>query len=258
MLNDCINTSSQRKGRPPLDEARQRERAHRILDAAGELILRWGYDKTTIDDVARASEVAKGTIYLHWRTREDLFAALLRRERLDLLRAVRQSLPDGGTLRDLIQRLAAELLGRPLMKASLLRDTGVLGKMTRVRRTEDTSAELKAGFERYFRELMKNGALREDLTPAEHLTVIISVVYGFLCVPPLLPETLALSDERLAELMAETAETATGATKATPAVLRASVEYLDHAVAAAERKLNASLGTKSLKTTSLKTEERVR
>ncbi|MFI6326289.1 TetR/AcrR family transcriptional regulator [Nonomuraea sp. NPDC050556] len=241
MLNDCINISSQRKGRPPLDEARQRERAHRILDAAGELILRWGYDKTTIDDVARASDVAKGTIYLHWRTREDLFAALLRRERLDLLRAVRQSLPNGGTLRDLIQRMVAELLARPLMKASLLRDTDVLGKMAKVKRTQDASAELKAGFDRYFSALMQNGALREDLTPAEHLTVIISVVYGFLCVPQLLPPPLALSDERLAEL---TAETATEATKATPAVLQASLEYLDHAVAAAERKLDESLKTK--------------
>ena len=57
-------------------------RAHRILDAASSLILRWGYNKTTIDDVARQAGVAKGTIYLHWNTREELFAALIHRERL--------------------------------------------------------------------------------------------------------------------------------------------------------------------------------
>ncbi|HEX5414643.1 MAG TPA: helix-turn-helix domain-containing protein, partial [Chloroflexota bacterium] len=66
------------------DSPRQRERARRILDAAAELILRWGYDKTTIDDIARQAGVAKGTIYLHWKTREDLFAALVRREKLDM------------------------------------------------------------------------------------------------------------------------------------------------------------------------------
>ncbi|WP_163569887.1 helix-turn-helix domain-containing protein [Fodinicola feengrottensis] len=56
-------------------------RAERVLDAAAELIVRWGYDKTTIEDIARARRGrAKGTIYLHWKTREDLFIALLRRE----------------------------------------------------------------------------------------------------------------------------------------------------------------------------------
>ena len=59
------------------DRSWRQERADRILDAAAELILRWGYKKTTIDDIAKQSRVAKGTIYLHWKTREDLFMALL-------------------------------------------------------------------------------------------------------------------------------------------------------------------------------------
>src|SRR5512133_3371714 len=58
------------------------DRAHRILDTATALILRWGYSKTTIDDIARQAGVAKGTIYLHWKTREALFAALMTREKL--------------------------------------------------------------------------------------------------------------------------------------------------------------------------------
>src|SRR5690606_41617518 len=54
-----------------------------------ELILRWGYDKTTVEDVARAAGVAKGTIYLHWKTRDALFTALLRRDRVRLVEEVR-------------------------------------------------------------------------------------------------------------------------------------------------------------------------
>ena len=45
-------------------------------DAATALILRWGYNKTTIDDIARQAGVGKGTVYLHWNTREELFATL--------------------------------------------------------------------------------------------------------------------------------------------------------------------------------------
>src|SRR5437773_10947704 len=66
------------------ERSRRQERAERILDAAAELILRWGYRKTTIDDIARQARVAKGTIYLHWKTREDLFMALSIREAFKL------------------------------------------------------------------------------------------------------------------------------------------------------------------------------
>jgi len=54
-----------------LEVSRRRERAQRILDAAATLLLRWGFQKTTIDDIARLAGVAKGTIYLHWKTREE-------------------------------------------------------------------------------------------------------------------------------------------------------------------------------------------
>ena len=60
-----------------MERSKREERADRILDAAANLILRWGYKKTTIDDIAKQAGVAKGTIYLHWKTREDLFVALL-------------------------------------------------------------------------------------------------------------------------------------------------------------------------------------
>ena len=61
-----------------------RERADRILDAAGELLLRMGYRKVAVDDIARAVGIGKGTVYLHWRNKELLFQALLMRESADL------------------------------------------------------------------------------------------------------------------------------------------------------------------------------
>src|SRR5438874_10954358 len=83
------------------DRSKREERAERILDAAAELMLRWGYNKTTIDDIARYAGVAKGTIYLHWKTREDLFTALMKREYIRLVEDVEQrsaNEPEGGTL----------------------------------------------------------------------------------------------------------------------------------------------------------------
>ncbi|GAC1395003.1 MAG: hypothetical protein NVSMB65_13760 [Chloroflexota bacterium] len=67
MAQSSTTTASPWEGTAPLpretDERQRRE--ERILDAAATLLVRWGYRKTTLDDVAREAGVGKGTIYLH-------------------------------------------------------------------------------------------------------------------------------------------------------------------------------------------------
>jgi AcrR family transcriptional regulator len=43
-----------------------------ILDAVDELLARFGYKKMTMEDVARRVGIGKGTIYLHFPSKEDL------------------------------------------------------------------------------------------------------------------------------------------------------------------------------------------
>lgn len=233
-----------RVGRPPQDPARQLERAHRILDAAAELILRWGYDKTTIDDVAKRALVAKGTIYLHWKTRDDLFVALLRRERVHLLEDIRASAPTG--LSELFGRYVGTLLRRPLLRAALMGDSEVLGKLTRMKRRSTTRLELGDAFDAYIARLIELGAVRKE--PGDHVTVINSIVYGFVALPDLLPEEERLPGERIAELVADTIDRATGTGRALPdedarAVARVTLDFMDAMQEVARQKLAASLGT---------------
>src|SRR5689334_25270223 len=47
-----------------------------ILGAARELFGRYGYRRTSIDDIARAAGVAKGTVYLYVENKEALFRTL--------------------------------------------------------------------------------------------------------------------------------------------------------------------------------------
>lgn len=234
-------------GRPQQDAARRLERAHRILDAAAGLIMRWGYDKTTIEDVAKAAGVAKGTIYLHWKTRDALFGALLRRDRVLMLEEVRAGGP--ATLGELFGLLAGALQRRPLTKAGLLGDSEVLGKLTREKRDREGAVPFGGPFERYLAVLREQGALRADRTPAEHLTVLGSTLYGFLILQGYLPDALRSSDERLSELIADAAVRATEPGRplrpgGAEAVSSATAEYLDAAVDIARDKLRKSLGTK--------------
>ena len=51
-----------------------------ILDAADRLLARYGYKKMTMDDLAQEVGIGKGTIYLHFSTKEEI--ALARVDRI--------------------------------------------------------------------------------------------------------------------------------------------------------------------------------
>ncbi|SDH01682.1 TetR/AcrR family transcriptional regulator [Nonomuraea jiangxiensis] len=228
-------------GRPPVDPARQAERAHRILDAAAELILRWGYDKTTIDDVARRAEVSKGTIYLHWRTRDDLFAALLRRERVHMVAEVRRREP--ATPSALFGEVTRAMSRRPLLRAVLSGDSEVLGKLTRQKLRGGGGLAADEVLDGYLAELIRLGAVREE--PGDHARVINSIVYGFL----MLPGAASLSSDRIADLVADTVERVMSpgrepSAEQAAAVARATLGFVDALEELARRKLADSLGSK--------------
>ena len=69
-------------------ERREREREQRkshILDTARKLLLEKGLNATSVNQIAKHSELSVGAIYFYFKDKEELFAAL-QLEGLDLLR----------------------------------------------------------------------------------------------------------------------------------------------------------------------------
>jgi AcrR family transcriptional regulator len=82
-----------------LDPARERA----ILDATRALLAEVGYDRMSIDQVARRARASKATIYRRWAGKPDMVAAALHG-----LVVEHPPLPDTGTLRgDLVAALTA-------------------------------------------------------------------------------------------------------------------------------------------------------
>ncbi len=52
------------------------EKRAAILDAALRLFGRYGYKRTSIDDIASEAQIAKGTVYLSFKSKEEIFRAL--------------------------------------------------------------------------------------------------------------------------------------------------------------------------------------
>ena len=194
----------------PLEErSKRQERADRILDAAAELILRWGYKKTTIDDIARQAGVAKGTIYLHWKTREDLFMALLIREDLKLTEDMKQRItrdPEGSTLRGFVKHSTIALMKSPLMKAMLLNNTDMLGELASREYRSPTYAERIENYKTFLEFLRSHGLVSTDIGIREQTYILSAVWIGFLLVDPWMPQEFKFSDDEIVEMMADTVQ----------------------------------------------------
>jgi TetR/AcrR family fatty acid metabolism transcriptional regulator len=63
---------------------RQKNHAAQILDAGEKLFAKKGFYPTTIEEVAKAAGLAKGTIYLHFNDKRDLFFSIIEKK-LDIL-----------------------------------------------------------------------------------------------------------------------------------------------------------------------------
>ncbi|HEY1349608.1 MAG TPA: helix-turn-helix domain-containing protein [Ktedonobacteraceae bacterium] len=68
-----------------LKERQRLEREALILQVAEEILSEKGYHETSVDEIASRVGIAKGTIYLHFPSKEELVGALLVREVRQLL-----------------------------------------------------------------------------------------------------------------------------------------------------------------------------
>ncbi len=74
--------------RRSLRERQRQEREELILRAAEEVLLEKGYHSTSIDEIAARVGIAKGTVYLHFASKEALVFALLMRGMQKLIQEI--------------------------------------------------------------------------------------------------------------------------------------------------------------------------
>ena len=186
------------------------ERGARILAAAAGLILRFGYDKTTMSDVATEAAVSKSTLYQYWRSKDELFRALLLQETLllvdDWLLKVRQD-PDGGTLHGIYRHGYTALLEHPLMHALYTKESQTLGSYVR---HQDPEAHVRPYLlnRGLVRSLQAAGLVRQDIREEviTHALMIISV--GLFSTPELLPQSVVPPFGDVAEALAHMVQAA--------------------------------------------------
>lgn len=156
-----------------------------ILTAAAEVIIRLGYDKTNMSDIAEAAGLSRRTIYLYFKGKEDLFEALVYREWMQYAHTWMdyvESDPRGGTLGGYFRATMRTVNSRPLIASVMRRDRRVLGNY--LRKPDNLFAWLQSGSISvdFIRALQAAGAVRQDLDPAVIAHIIGILGYGQLTI----------------------------------------------------------------------------
>ena len=106
-------------GTAPRYRRRKEDRPDQIADAAFEVFAEKGYAAARVDDVAARAGVSKGLTYLYYKTKEELFKAVVRNvvvRRLDSLVESLQSsdLPAEAFIRGPLQQFMKSVPGSPI------------------------------------------------------------------------------------------------------------------------------------------------
>ena len=177
-----------------------------ILSAAAEVIIRLGYDKTNMSDIAEEAGLSRRTIYLYFKGKEDLFEALVYREWMHYAQTWLGYVeldPRGGTLGGYFRATMRAVNSRPLIASMMRRDRRVLGNY--LRKPDNLFASLQNGSVSadFIRALQAAGAVRQDLDPAVTAHIIEMLGYGHLTIGSYKPADQSPPFEAVMEALAD-------------------------------------------------------
>ncbi len=197
------NRRSMSEEEPWPDERQQRE--ERILDAAAALLVRWGYRKTTIDDVAREAGVGKGTVYLHWKDKNRLFSAVIwragRQASEDMMQRIAAD-PEGGLFHRVWTHGMLAIFSNPLM-AALMKGRPDIFQGLLDTLDQKTLNQLVGNADVHIVRLQRAGLIRADLPVPVIRFLIGSLKTGIIHMPDLMGQEDMPSMEQLTDALSD-------------------------------------------------------
>jgi TetR/AcrR family transcriptional regulator, repressor for uid operon len=78
-IMNCINRDIRSRNEsvcPKVTSQYKVDIRERIIQSGIECFSKYGFDKSRIDDIAQTADLGKGTVYLYFKSKEDLFYAI--------------------------------------------------------------------------------------------------------------------------------------------------------------------------------------
>ncbi len=143
-----------------------------ILEVALKLFEKYGYEKTSIDDIARQAHKAKGSIYYNFKGKFDIYKALVVQEfatiELELVRVCERFAQQGEEARQVIEYLLKRM--ELLDKASMFKQTLTIQHFDSNSPLVKAVREIRSNFDRwewnYFVRICEEWTRAQVLSPA--------------------------------------------------------------------------------------------
>jgi AcrR family transcriptional regulator len=186
------------------------DKAERILAVTRDLLLKRGVRGVTVAEIAERAHVGKGTVYLYWDTKEELFFSLLARDfltTLDEFTAVLQRDPEAMRPRRLVPLILRSCLDHPFVRAVQTGDVDTLGLLTEYPLTKELLATAGTGrtMHKLLPLLRRHDLARTDWNLADQAFALEAIIAGFFAVESgLLPKPEGAVDDSAAVLAATT------------------------------------------------------
>lgn len=161
-------------------------REQRILDAAAQLIIHYGYDKTNVSDIAAAAGISKGAVYLHFTSKDELFEALLYREVIRYSESWLDHIeadPQGGTIGGIYKAVLYAINHNPFMQAIVKQDPRIFGNYLHRPQNLFTASESPALRVEFLQAMQAAGAIRRDVDPQVMSHIMDMLSYGLVGLP---------------------------------------------------------------------------
>ena len=97
---------------PDLSETPEVDGRERILRAAYRLFIASGYQSVSMQQIADASGIQKATLYHHFRSKDELFAAIVGMANAETRQEIEEAMALGGSVTDQLTRFAAQSFAR--------------------------------------------------------------------------------------------------------------------------------------------------
>jgi len=159
----------------------------KILDCAEELFARRGFAGTGLAEVADAVGLSKSSLFHHFRSKAQLYAAVISRILGRIETALMRSLAEGGPADARLDRwidvvidvLAAHPTYARLLLRSLFEDDELAGDLPEEREANDVLGRITGAAGRLLREGMEAGVFRPASVPHTIQTLIGAIVFHF-------------------------------------------------------------------------------
>ena len=105
---------------------------NQILDGAKRCFMSLGFEAASMNEITSEAGVSKGTIYVYFEDKEDLFKALIDREKSAVMSAARLKLHEGGSIGDALARFGTYVTTRLTSQEVIRAQRLVLGVAERM------------------------------------------------------------------------------------------------------------------------------